>query len=194
MIEYSVSFMDIVAKPNAIKTVRACFLPDAVEVSITNMAQLTPTEWNNCSLLLLDIKHKTHRQWPMIYTGTPIAADLQSAVMTTPTIMAFGALHVFVPDYRTAQHFEANPHLICKWHLDDLAKKSPGFVKSVVPANGSPAEQELFDKGLFQRLTITIQNSSLNQTFEFCFVPYNPPIVALSQLSSMAQNLWDSLI
>lgn len=190
MIEYAVSFMDIVAKPNAIKDVRACFLPNTVEVSLTGMAKLTPTEWDNRSLLL---RTQPYSQWPIIYSGIPIASELRLGVMTLPAMMAFAALHVFAPEYRTAQHFEANPHLICKWHLDRLAKENPGFVTCVVPANGSPAEQELFDKGLFQRLIITIQNSSLILPFEFCFVPFNPPSVSLSALSGDAQTLWNSL-
>lgn len=183
MIEYSISYYD-----NGSHVVIAKFDNNAVEVVFKRTTILNAREWDNRSLFL---RNQTHSQWPMRYAGTPLAAELQ--MLTTQAIMAFGALHVVAPEYRIVQHFEANPHLISQLHFNHLAKSSPGFINHIIPASNTSAEQELFYKGLFQHLEITVQNFSLNRTFGFYFVPFNVPSIAPSNLSADAQLLRNSL-
>lgn len=185
MIEYSI-FLDDTGKAPVVAT----FDNSTVEVNFFNkrVEILNATEWDDRSLFIRNPNH-TLSHWMSKYWDTQLH-------VTSQKLWAFLALHVFAPDYNTATRCEKNAQMIDQAYLIDLANKSPGIVKYVIPANNTLAEKELFDRGLFQHLKITTQHSSLNQSLSsnFYFVPYNStPHFGFYKISGDAQKLYDSL-
>lgn len=183
MIEYSI-FLDDTGKAPVVAT----FENSRVAVDFFNerVDFLNAAEWDDRSLSIRNPNH-TFSYWMSKYWG-------QLHITNPNKTWAFLALHVFAPDYSTATRCEKNAQMIDPTYLIDLANKSPGIVKYVIPANNTLAEKELFDRGLFQHLKITTRPSSLNQSrsFDFYFVPVCdiPYYFELDTISGEAQKLY----
>lgn len=191
-IEFAVAFMDEDWLSPGSK-VEVHFDSSTVTVVASDLATLLPMEWDT---IRERVSNSGHSEWSSIYNATPLGAEVGR--LAAPGMMAFGALHVLVPDFATATAMIANFAGVSSSYVRGVRSDGMGNRLRLIQSSLTPAEQqgaqELFGLGMFHRLDV---NAYLprgdSARFSVYFAPFHTPGVATSQLSSMAIALRDSL-
>lgn len=190
MIEFEIRYFDD-GSPQALSTIAARFRANDVEVVITQVAQLSPQDWD---AIRAGINNHSHQDWDRLYRRTPVAPHVGFNQLTASGMMAVAALHLLAPDWQTAKQMEAAPLMVAQTY-GAKGTRSDGLGNSIgmagpIPPNQAAAVHELMQKRWLQQLVVRI---GAQPAQDFYFRPFHCPGTATSQFSPAALTLKSSL-
>lgn len=192
LIDFSIRFQEMAG---IVARVEVHFMQSTIEVVMRSIATLSDAEWDSKRMA---ISNSSHENWTSVYQSTAIEKDLDEMVLSAESMMAFGALHVLVPDSVTARQLALQPGMVSAKYprgvvCDGLGNKLR-LLHSPLSEPEAIAAVELLKVGILQELEVHAYGATGTKVKQkYYFAPFHAPMLASVSLSQDAHCLKSKL-